>query len=97
MRVDHMDLGSTWKFSILEGGTCVRRGKMVAMVGSVEPARVFSQGHYFEVRVKLARHTGREAAGGCEEPRPHGRAGAGLQGLALWRGGCVRQSALKAH
>ena len=56
-----MDLGSTWKFSILEGGTCVRRGKMVAMVGSVEPARVFSQGHYFEVRVKLARSPGRTA------------------------------------
>ena len=57
MRLDGMDAGSTWKYSILEGGSCVRRNqRLPAMVGAVQPARVFSEGHYFEVRVNLARH-----------------------------------------
>lgn len=58
VRMDGMDLGSTFKFSILEGGKCVRREERLprktmppAIVGSLEPAPVFANGHYFEVTV----------------------------------------------
>lgn len=59
IRLDGMDSGSTFKFSILDGGKCVRREDSrvfrktmpPAMVGSVEPAPVLSSGHYFEVKV----------------------------------------------
>lgn len=58
IRLVGMDSGSTFKFSILDGGKCVRREERLprktmppAMVGSVEPAPVLSSGHYFEVKV----------------------------------------------
>ena len=58
IRLDCMDVGSTFKFSILEGGKCVRREDRPprktmppALLGSLEPSPVFAGGHYFEITV----------------------------------------------
>mmetsp|Transcript_11406 Transcript_11406/g.26311 ORF Transcript_11406/g.26311 Transcript_11406/m.26311 type:complete len:523 (-) Transcript_11406:67-1635(-) len=58
-RLDGLEAGSLHKFSILEGGMCVRRESRLprftmppALVVSMQPAEVFQCGHYFEVSVQ---------------------------------------------